>query len=83
MSSDCEIVVDLWKNYWNKTTTVNGTDLTACCKYIGSSFVAQTSGISGVFCTSDGKVTKIEWAYMSLKGSIPPEIGNLKNLQEL
>ena len=81
MSSDCEIVVDLWTIYWNKTTTVNGTHPTDCCEYVGSD--EQTSGISGVFCTSDGKVTKIEWAYMSLKGSIPPEIGNLKNLQEL
>jgi len=74
MSSDCEIVVDLWKNYWNKATTVDGTDLTACCD--------PFSDIPGVTCT-DGKVTRIKWGAQSLSGPIPPEIGNLKNLQKL
>jgi hypothetical protein len=81
MANDCEIIVDLWKNYWNKTTTVDGNELTACCYYLGST--TQTSGIPGVTCTSDGKVTRIEWSYQFPTGSIPPEIGNLKNLNWL
>jgi len=71
MSSDCEIVVDLWTN-WNQTTTVDGTDPTACCL------------MGGVSCT-DGNVTKIEWGSQTppLTGSIPPEIGNLISLKGL
>jgi hypothetical protein len=52
-----------------------------CCQYIGS--VKQPSGIQGVTCTSDGTVTKIDWSGQQLKGSIPPEIGNLVNLTYL
>jgi hypothetical protein len=37
----------------------------------------------GVSCNEDGKVTKIDWGGQSLTGSLPSEIGNLVNLQEL
>ena len=80
MSGDCAIVVDLWK-HWGKTTTVDRTHPTACCYTLGKA--DQPSGIEGVTCTSDGKVTKIKWPFKKLSGPIPDSIGNLKNLQTL
>ena len=80
MSGDCAIVVDLWK-HWGKTTTVDRTHPTACCKRFGKS--DQPSGIEGVYCTSDGKVTRINWSSMGLSGSIPGYIGKLTNLRSL
>jgi len=65
MSTDCEIIVDLWTN-WGKPAP---TDPTACC-----------SVMEGVTCDTVGKVTVINWSYQSLSGSIPPEIGNLTSL---
>jgi hypothetical protein len=62
-----------------KSTTVDHTSATACCYTLGST--TQTSGIPGVTCTSTGTVTKIKWNFKGLTGSIPPEIGNLTNLQ--
>jgi hypothetical protein len=38
--------------------------------------------MSGVFCT-DGLVTQLHWINHGLTGSIPSEIGNLFNLEEL
>ena len=64
-----------------KTTSVSSTSSTACCDTLDS--ITQTSGIPGVYCTTDGKVTRINWADLSLTGSIPSEIGNLVNLQYL
>jgi hypothetical protein len=64
-----------------KTTLVDHTNATACCKTLGST--TQTSGITGVTCTSTGQVTKISWPFAGLSGSIPPEIGNLVNLEGL
>ena len=78
--SDCAIVIDLWKHF-GRTTTVDQNNATACCYYLGES--AQPSGIEGVTCTSDGKVTEISWAFKNLNGTIPNSIGNLKNLQYL
>jgi hypothetical protein len=36
----------------------------------------------GVLCT-DGNVTSINWNYLGLTGSVPPEIGMLKKLKYL
>ena len=80
MSGDCAIVVDLWKHF-RKTTTVDRTHPTACCKRFGKS--DQPSGIEEVYCTSDGKVTEISWPRRSFSGSIPRSIGNLNNLDHL
>ncbi len=74
MSSDCKIIVDLWK-HWNQTTTVDRNNATACC--------LSSSDIPDVYCTSDGKVTKINWHSQSLRGSIPSSIENLTSLQSL
>jgi len=38
--------------------------------------------MNGVACL-DGKVIGIHWINQNLKGPIPPEIGNLVNLQRL
>ena len=80
MSHDCAIVVDLWK-HWGKTTTVDRTHPTACCYLLGES--DQPSGIKGVTCTSDGKVTGLSWSRRSFSGSIPDSIGNLTSLEFL
>jgi hypothetical protein len=37
----------------------------------------------GIKCTQDGHVTKIHWSHQELSGSIPSEIGNLANLEDL
>ena len=37
---------------------------------------------NGIVCT-DGHVTTINWNYLGLTGSIPPEIGMLVGLREL
>lgn len=54
-----------------------------CCSYIDSKY--QSSGLPGVFCTSEGAVTRILWRppYLKFRGSIHPEIGNLIHLTEL
>jgi hypothetical protein len=80
MSNDCAIVVDLWKHF-GRTTTVDQNNATACCYLLGAS--AQPSGIEGVTCTSDGKVTEISWPLKNLSGTIPNSIRNLNNLSVL
>jgi len=80
MSNDCTIIVDLWTN-WGKNTTVDRTHPTACCKYFDS--YIQSPNIEGVFCTSDGNVTAIQWQSLSLSGPIPDSIGNLTSLEFL
>ena len=79
-SPQCCWVVRIW-TLMGKTTLVDHTNATACCKTLGST--TQTSGITGVTCTSTGQVTKISWPFAGLSGSIPPEIGNLVNLEGL
>jgi hypothetical protein len=79
-SPQCCWVRRIWE-LMGKTTSVSSTSATACCYTLGSTF--QTSGIPGVTCNSDGTVTKINWYNKGLTGSIPPEIGNLVNLQLL
>ena len=64
-----------------KTTSVSSTSATGCCYYLGST--TQTSGIPGIYCTSDGIVTEIRWNGQSLQGSIPAELSNLVNLTRL
>jgi hypothetical protein len=77
---ECFLVVRIWQ-LMGGSTTVSSTSSTACCFYLGSTY--QTSGIPGVSCTTDGKVTGIQWERGIVGGSIPSEIGNLVNLQYL
>jgi hypothetical protein len=79
-SPQCCWVVRIWQEM-GKTTTVSATSATECCNKLDSENTG--SGISGVYCSLDGSVTEIRWSSQSLSGSIPPEIGNLKNLQSL
>jgi hypothetical protein len=67
MSNDCAAVIDLW-THWGQTTTVDRNSPTACCRLLGET--QQLTGITGVFCTSDGNVTGIGWIDQSLSGSI-------------
>ena len=79
-SPQCCWVKRSWE-LMGKTTSVSSTSATACCYYVGST--TQTSGIPGIYCTSDGIVTEIEWYGQSLRNSIPSSIGKLVNLQSL
>ncbi len=79
-TAECFWVVESWKKM-GKTTSVSSTSATACCYYLGST--TQTSGIQGVYCTSDGIVTEIRWYGQSLQGQIPAELSNLVNLTRL
>jgi hypothetical protein len=79
-TAECFSVVESWKKM-GKTTSVSSTSATACCYFLGST--TQTSGIPGVYCTSDGIVTEIKWYAQSLQGQIPPELSNLVNLTRL
>jgi hypothetical protein len=65
-----------------RTSAVSATSATACCRYLGSN--TQASGIPGVYCTSTGKVTVINWTSKGLKGAIPfGSLVNLPNLKKL
>ena len=77
-SPQCCWVKRSWE-LMGQTTSVSSTSSTACCYYLGST--TQTSGIPGIYCSSDGIVTKIHWGLKSLRYSIPTELSNLKNLQ--
>jgi hypothetical protein len=77
-SPECSYVVESWQEM-GKTTSVPATNATACCYYLGST--TQTSGIPGVNCTSTGIVIEIQWGALSLQGSIPAELGYLRNLE--
>jgi len=68
-----------------KTTAVSSTSSTACCYYVVSSTgtTTQTTGISGVNCTSTGIVTQLIWSIKGLQGPIPSSLGNLKALTRL
>ena len=81
-SYQCCWVRRIWE-LLGRTTSVSSTSSTACCSYLGST--TQTSAIPGVNCTSDGTVIQIVWTNRSpkLSGPLPPEIGNLVNLQIL
>jgi hypothetical protein len=79
-SPECCWVVESWKKM-GKTTSVSATSATDCCSVIDG--IYPSSGIPGVYCTSAGSVNRIDWVFQSLKGSIPPELGNLRNLQWL
>jgi hypothetical protein len=39
--------------------------------------------MTGVECSQDGHIINIRWHGLGATGSIPPEIGNLVNLQNL
>jgi hypothetical protein len=84
-ASDCEIVVDIWKNHFKQSTLVVETDPFYCCKFIDDEF-QPSSGINGVHCITHGgaaNVTRLFWSSQSLSGSIPDSIGDLVNLQKL
>ena len=68
-SPDCCWVIRSWQ-WMEKSTNVSPNSSTACCS------------MEGVDC-SGHFVTKIDWKDKGLVGSIPREIGNLKNLREL
>ena len=68
-SLDCCWVVRSWK-LMGQNTTVSSTSGTDCCS------------MDGVTC-SGSHVTAIKWNYKGLSGSIPEDIGNLKNLTNL
>jgi len=70
-SPGCCWVVESWKKM-GQITSASSTNATACC-----------TGIPGVTCTSTGIVTEINWHGRGLRGSIPPELGNLSNLRNL
>lgn len=44
---------------------------------------ADVCGWEGITCDDDGQVSKIDLVENGLEGDLPPEIGNLSNLQEL
>jgi hypothetical protein len=75
-SRDCCWVIRSWQ-LMGKTTSVPSTSSTACCSNLGS------TGIPGVHCSADGKVTEINWKSKSLKGEIPDSFGQLQYLQRL
>jgi hypothetical protein len=84
-ASDCEIVVDIWKNHFNKDTDVDPSNPSGCCQLIDNEF-QSSSGINGVYCKSHegtANVTQIYWSSQSLSGPIPASIGNLVNLEVL
>ena len=68
-SPQCCWVVRIWQ-LMGKSTSVSSTSSTACCS------------MSGLTC-SGSIVYSIDWELQSLSGSIPPEIGNLVNLETL
>jgi hypothetical protein len=84
-SPECCWVIRSWQKMGN-TTSASPFSATACCNTLVSSTgtkTTQNSGIPGVNCTSTGNVTQITWGDLWLRGPIPIEIGNLKNLVEL
>ena len=68
-SSQCCWVVRIWE-LMGKTTSVSSTSSNDCCN------------MGGVTCDAS-IVTGISWKRLSLVGSIPSDIRNLVNLQEL
>jgi hypothetical protein len=84
-SPQCCWVKRSWQ-LMGKDNLVDPTHRTACCYYLVSSTgttTTQRSGISGVSCTSTGIVTRIRWGSNGLKGSIPTELANLRDLELL
>ena len=65
-SPDCCWVVRVWQ-LMGKSTSVSSASLTNCCS------------MTGVTC-SNAAVTILSWNSKGLSGSIPSDIGNLKNL---
>jgi hypothetical protein len=84
-SPQCCWIVESWQKM-GKTTLVDPTSATACCKTLVSSTggaKTQFSGIPGVRCTSTGIVLTIRWGSQSLRNSIPSSLGNLADLEGL
>ncbi len=40
-------------------------------------------GVNGVRCSQDGRVLFIDWINKRLTGEIPPELGDLRDLEHL
>ena len=68
-SPQCCWVVRSWQLMGQNTTVSSGSDKECC-------------SMDGVSC-SGSLVTAINWNYKGLSGSIPADIGNLKNLTNL
>jgi hypothetical protein len=68
-SPQCCWVVRSWQLMGKNTTVSSGSGYDCC-------------SMDGVSC-SGSHVTAIKWNYKGLAGSIPVEIGNLKNLTDL
>ncbi len=79
-SNQCCTVAVAWKAFGGKTNIVPE-HRTACCMKLGDTL--QYSGIPGVICTADGKVTELNWDKSLLHGSIPNAIGYLADLEKL
>jgi hypothetical protein len=79
-STDCCWVVESWKQM-GKSASFNPSAPNACCYKLG--WTTQTTGIFGVTCDSDGKVTKIDWKNKGLSGFIPGYIEKLTSLTYL
>ncbi len=67
--------------YMGQAKLINLISKTHCCEYVGSK--NQSSGIPGVYCTADGKITGIYWTLSGLTGPIPPQIEHLVDLESL
>jgi hypothetical protein len=76
-----EIEQCIWVNQiWEKVSAQKPRAALCCSSKGGKS---RSSGIPGVTCDSDGKVTKIDWTEKGLSGSIPGNIGKLTSLTHL
>jgi hypothetical protein len=71
-------VTKIWQQMTKK---VVGGGITSCCSSLGSE--TQSSGIPGVYCSSEGNVRQIIWNDQYFTAEISPLIGNLLDLEVL
>jgi hypothetical protein len=79
-SNQCCIVATTWTVFGGEKLADQNKPK-ACCSTLGNK--TQPSGIEGVDCNPDGKVTRINWSNKNLTGYIPTTIGKLVNLNVL
>lgn len=72
-STQCCWVIRIWQ-LMGQTTMMDPTSSSACCSSNGD--------IPGISCSAS-KVTHINWSQQELYGSIPSDIANLNELQDL
>lgn len=82
-TSDCSVVVHIWKSLHGETSlSPSSVSPIGCCD-------DQNSDIRGVRCSEDiGAVIALEWSSWGkwngkLAGYLPPEIGKLRSLRTL